>query len=188
MPAAVVDHADRADAGGREVHARRRAQPARADAQRLGAEQLDLAGDTDLGEHGVARVAALLIGAQRDRLLPRQAGALPSGEPAGERAHVAVAELVEAARRERRARATRAVDDDRRLAIGHRALDALLEEAARDVHGAGDDALRRLVGLAHVDQRRARGAVKRCIQARRIDLGNLSADVAEQCVKGNHAR
>src|SRR5262249_19053172 len=125
----VVDHADRADARGGEVHARRRAEAAGADAQDLGAEQLDLAGDADLGRQRVPRVAALLVGAQRDRLLPGQPRALPAGETARERRHVGVAELAEAARREHRARAARAVDDDRRVAIGYVALDAKLEKA-----------------------------------------------------------
>ena len=36
-------------------------------------EQLDLPGHADLGQHGVPRVARLLIAAQRERLLPREA-------------------------------------------------------------------------------------------------------------------
>ena len=68
-------------------------------------------------------------------------------------AHVRVAEqLRERVGGERGALARGAVEDDARVAVGDRALDARLEIAARDVHGAGDVPAVPLLGLAHVDQ------------------------------------
>ena len=59
----VVDDADRADAGRREVEGRRRAEPAGADQQHLGVEQLRLPLLADLGQQEVAAVAVELLGA-----------------------------------------------------------------------------------------------------------------------------
>ena len=60
-----VDDADRADAGRREVHRRRRAEPAGAEQQHLGVEQLELALLAHLGQQEVALVAVALLGGQR---------------------------------------------------------------------------------------------------------------------------
>jgi hypothetical protein len=56
-----VDDADGADAGGGEVHAARRAEPAGADEQDLGGLELALADGADLGQDEVAAVAADLL-------------------------------------------------------------------------------------------------------------------------------
>src|SRR5689334_20233562 len=65
--------------------------------------------------------------------------------------HRRVSELAERLRRERRAGADRAVEDDGRLAVRDGALDARLEVAARDVNGARNVAFGPFVALAHVD-------------------------------------
>ena len=53
----VVDHAERADAGRRQIHQCRRAEPARADHQHARAFQRGLSGTADLTQHDVACVA-----------------------------------------------------------------------------------------------------------------------------------
>ncbi len=53
----VVDDAERADAGGRQILQHRRAEPAGADDQHARALQLLLARPADLGQHDVARIA-----------------------------------------------------------------------------------------------------------------------------------
>ena len=53
----VVDDAERADAGGREILQHRRAEPAGADDQHARALQLLLARAADLRQHDVARIA-----------------------------------------------------------------------------------------------------------------------------------
>ena len=85
----------------------------------LDVEQLLLAGLADLGQEQVALVAVALLGRQRLRHLPVAALVLPLVEPAGDRDHVGVAEVVQRLGRERRAGAAGAVDDDgRRLVAG----------------------------------------------------------------------
>jgi len=68
-----VDDADRADAGGREIERGRGSEPAGADQQRLRLEEPLLALRADLGDQQVAAVALLLVAAEDDRRLPRQA-------------------------------------------------------------------------------------------------------------------
>ena len=71
----VVDDPERADAGGRQVQRRRRAEAAGAQQQHLGVEQLLLALDADLGDQQVAGVAVALFGGQRARApRPRSRG------------------------------------------------------------------------------------------------------------------
>ena len=60
----VIDHAERADAGGGEIHQRRRAETAGADHQHGGLLQRRLAGAADLAQHDVAGVAFEFVGAQ----------------------------------------------------------------------------------------------------------------------------
>ena len=54
--------AERADAGGREIHQRRRAEAAGADHQHGGLLQRGLAGAADLAQHDVAGVAFEFLG------------------------------------------------------------------------------------------------------------------------------
>ena len=71
----VVDDPERADAGGGEVQRGRRAEPAGAEQQHLGVEQLLLALDPDLGQQQMARVAVALLGGQGARAArPRSRG------------------------------------------------------------------------------------------------------------------
>ena len=53
----VIDHAQGADTGRREIHQRRRAEAAGADHQHGGFLQRLLAGPADLAQHDVARIA-----------------------------------------------------------------------------------------------------------------------------------
>ena len=80
-----VDDADRADACGGEVQRGGRTETAGTEHQHLAVEQLDLAGDADLGQQQVALVAVALIGGQHDRCLPRTTFVLPLAEPADHR-------------------------------------------------------------------------------------------------------
>ena len=59
-----LDDAESADAGGGEVHQRRRAEPARADAQHAGVLESLLPGHADVGDDQVAAVAAHLVDGQ----------------------------------------------------------------------------------------------------------------------------
>ena len=77
-----IDDAERADAGGGEIHRRRRAEPARADAQHLGGLQLALPLDADLRHDQVPAVALDLVARQLGQRppVPRRAdrGAPPA--------------------------------------------------------------------------------------------------------------
>src|SRR5213080_747090 len=105
-------------------------------------------------------VALPLLAVERPRQLGRKAAALPVGVAAGERDDVLVAELLERLRREGRAVAGGAVEEDRLGAIGGRLLDARLEVAARDVDRARNPPLGPFVQLADVDDERALGRVE----------------------------
>ncbi len=177
------------DAGGGEVERGRRAEPARAEQQHLGVEQLLLALGADLGEEQVARVAVALLGGQRARDLDVVAAVLPQRDAALERLDVLVAEvLAQRAGRVGGAVARRAVEDDVLVAIGDDALDARLEVAARDVDRAGDLPGRDLVALADVDDHRGVAVPARELVAQlgRLDLADLALDGAEQLGTGGH--
>ena len=58
----VVDHAERADAGRREIEQHRRAQPAGPDHQHPRALERRLAGAADLAQHEMAGIALDLVG------------------------------------------------------------------------------------------------------------------------------
>ena len=76
----VVDDAERADAGRREIQRERRAEAAGADQQHPGLEQLGLADPADLRQHDVPGVAEhLLFGEQRDT--SSSAAPAPDGRP-----------------------------------------------------------------------------------------------------------
>ena len=63
----VIDHAERADAGGGEIHQRRRAEAAGADHQHGRFLQRGLAGAADLAQHDMAGVAFEFVGTQHGR-------------------------------------------------------------------------------------------------------------------------
>ena len=90
-----VDDAERADAGGGEVERGGRAEASCADQQDAGVEQLQLPLLADLGDQDVARVAGALLGRERARQHDFAAVSLPVGDPADQRVHVLVAELLE---------------------------------------------------------------------------------------------
>ena len=60
----VVDHAERADAGRRQVHQQRGAEPARPDHQHARPFQRGLARPADLAQHDVARISFQFLGGQ----------------------------------------------------------------------------------------------------------------------------
>ena len=154
----VVDDAERPDARGGQVQRGRRAQPAGAQQQHLGVEQLLLALGPDLGQQQVAPVALALLGGQGARLLDLISAVLPQREAAGHRLDVLVAEVLDQRpRRPRRAVARLAVEDHVLGAIGRGALDPRLQVALGNVLGAGDVTGAPLLGLAHVDDKRAVG-------------------------------
>ena len=186
----VVDDAELADAGGRQVERGRRAEPAGAEQQHLRVEQLELALDADLRQQHVARVAAALLGRERARHVDVEAAVLPQRDAAGHRRDVLVAELaLERVGGERRAVAGRAVQDDGLRAVAHGALDARLQVAARHVDGARDVALLELVLLAHVDDHGTVpvAVLKLIVDLARVHLLDLLLDVAEQFRAARHS-
>ena len=97
----------------------------------------------------MARVAGQLVGGELAVRHPRQSAILPRVEAARQVVHVLVAELAQRARRQQRARARSALQDDRRLVVGDLLLDAQFQEAARDSRspaGYGPGAIRRSRG------------------------------------------
>jgi hypothetical protein len=88
-------------------------------------------------------------------------------------------ELLERPRRERRAGAAGAVEDHLGVAIRHRVLDALLEEAARDPARPGDVPLHVFVLLADVDDRRPVALLDHLAHLGDVGLGDLTLDFFE---------
>src|SRR5207248_655507 len=136
-------------------------------------EQLQLALFPDLGDEQMAAVALALLAVERARQLRGEAAALPVGVAAGERGDALVPELAERLRRERRAVAAGAVQEDRLRVVGRGLLDPRLEEPARDVDRARDPALRPLVQLADVDEQRRVGTLEDLARTRDVDLVDL---------------
>ena len=64
----VIDHAERADAGRRQIHQHRRAEAAGADHQHGGLLQRRLAGAADVAQHDMAGVAFEFVGRQHGRV------------------------------------------------------------------------------------------------------------------------
>ena len=180
-----VDDADRADAGRREVQGGRRAEAAGAEEQHLGLEQLLLALLADLGEQEVALVAVALLGRQRGRDLPVAVLVLPLVEAADHRHDVGVPELLEALRRERRAGAAGAVDDQRGVVVRDPTLDGGLQRSPGDVERIGKGALLVLVGLADVERDRARSLAE-LVRLGGVDLADLFLGRLEQVTEAGH--
>jgi hypothetical protein len=72
----VIDHAERADPGGGQIHQRRRAEAARTDHQHGRLLQRRLAGAADFAQHDVAGVAFELVGTQHGKIISRDCTAL----------------------------------------------------------------------------------------------------------------
>ena len=144
----------------REVQRDRAAEPARADAQDLGVEELRLPRLTHLGQEKVAAVADLLLGRELSLLGDRETLVLPAREAPPHRDDVRVAELLQDAPREQGPRSAAAVGHDRRVLCRHRLFDPHLEEAARQGNGAGHEALAEFLPLTYVEQHRPLAAVE----------------------------
>ena len=132
----------------------------------------------------MALVAVALLGGEHRGRDPRPALVLPPAEAAGHRHDVRVAELLQRLRRERGAGAARAVDDDLAVALGELVLDLALEVAARDEHGAGDDA-----GSYSSCSRTSRNvAVPSFASASAgVDLADLGFRLGEQLAERGHS-
>src|SRR5207249_2075346 len=104
-------------AGRGKVERGRGAEPAGADQEHLRVEQLRLPDLTDLGQQEMPAVADLLLGSELLVLADREALVLPPAEAALHRDDVRVAELLQDAAGEERARPARAVGDDRRRLV-----------------------------------------------------------------------
>ena len=126
----------------------------------------------------MAAVALLLLGAEHDRRVELEPGALPGLEAARHRRDVGVAHVLEGLGREQRADAAGAVEDDRRVAVRDRALDLLLDVALGDVDGAGHVALLPLGGFADVDD--GRGAGRQRVHLRGGHFIDLGTGLAEE--------
>ncbi len=181
-----VDDPERADSGRGEVERRRRAEAAGADEQDARVEEALLPVLADLRDEQVAAVAGALLGREDARDRDVEAVALPVGEAAGEVDDVHVAELLEHLRGEGRARAGRAVDDERASLVGHEALDPLLEAAAARVDRAGDVPLVPLVRLADVDEERPVRRLEALVRLDGGDLVDLALDLCQQLAVRRH--
>ncbi len=148
----VVDEADRADPGGGEVERGRRAEPAGAEQQHLGVEQLQLAVDPDLGQQRVARVAVALLGGHAAGGDDRQPLLLPGEDAAAHRGDVVVAERLQLRGGDRRAVAGAAVEDRAGGLVGSGLGDLVAEQARRHQLAVLQMGLLVLVRLAGIDQ------------------------------------
>ena len=97
---------------------------------------------------------ALRIG-EAERHFDGKPRILPRAISAAQAAHLLVAHLLQRLAGEQAARTTRAVENDVRVAIGHRLLDAQLQKAARHLFGAGENALIGFLLFPDVDDGRA---------------------------------
>ena len=178
----------RADARGGEVERGRRAEPAGADQEDARLEQALLALLADLGDQEVARVARALRGRQRDRRREREPVPLPVGEAAGEVDRALVAELVERLRREGRAGAALAVDDERALLVRDERLDPRLEVVPRQVHARRAGAPRPTPRAAARRRRAASSPASRSAWASRVEISSISSRACgeELAVRGHY--
>ena len=149
----VVDDADRADPGRREVERGRRTESAGAEQQHLRVQQLELALDPDLGQQGVARVAVALLG--RELRDDRVAGLGPGDDAALDDGHVLVAQPAEHLGDLRGAVVGAALEQQALGAVGRDLVDSLGDLALRDVDRLLEVRLVPLVLLAHVDHAHA---------------------------------
>ena len=153
----VIDDADRADAGGREVERGRRTEPAGAQQQHLGVEEGDLALDPDLGQERVARVTVALLGSEALRVDERVAGRLPGDDATLDDHGVLIAEVTKEVRDPRGAVVGAALEDQALGGVRGDLVDPLGHLCLRDVDRALEMGLVPLVLLAHVDDAHAFG-------------------------------
>ena len=178
----VVDDADRPHPGGCQIERRRRTQPAGADQQHAGIQQLDLAGLAQVGQDEMAGVAFALVGPQKPGDVELKPGVLPAIEPARHRVDAAVAQLLQVVGRQQATHTAGAIEDDHRLAIRLQALDLQLEKAAAKVEGAGQVPLHPFVVLADVDHRHILALAQPLVHLPRGRLVHLGADAGQKLV------
>ena len=159
----------RADPGCGKVERGRRAEPAGAEQQHLGVQQLQLAVDPNLGQQRVARVAVALLGGHPLGGEDRQPLLLPGEDAAGHRGDVLVAERLHLLGRLVGAVAAAAVEDRAGRFVGCGAGDLVGQQAGRHKLAAIEVSLLVLVRLAGVDQNNVPGLdLLRCLE--RLDL------------------
>ena len=146
-----VDDADGPDSGSGEVERRRGSEPAGTDDQHTGGEQTLLAGSTDLVEAELAVVSNPLVGGEcvvEDERMPLGP---PATESALQRRDVRVAHGLQRVGGEDRTLADHAVQQDRRLRVGHVSRDLALEHRPRQGDRVRDRSLETFYRLAHID-------------------------------------
>ena len=150
----VVDDADRAHPGGRQIEGGGRSETAGADQEHPRIEQPGLAGLAHFGEQQVTAVAAALVAPEGEGSIPLPALALPALDAARQRADVGVAESSS----DSAASADRSPTAQYRMisvaGSGTRPAMVLSRTPAGDVGGVADGAELVLVALAHVDEHR----------------------------------
>ena len=182
----VVDDPQGPNSGRREIEGGRRAQPSGADQEHLRVQQLELALDPDLGQHGVSRVAHPLLGLEALGGDHRQSLLGPCLDSARDRGHVLVAELVlQEVGGARRAVARRAVDDHPRGPVRHQLGDPLADGGRRHQVGSLEVGLVPLVRLAGVDEDHV-AALDLLLGAQWIDLIDPALDQLDWLRDGCH--
>ncbi len=133
----------------------------------------------------MALVPVALVGRERLGYGPVPTLVLPPVEPADDRGHVGVAQLLHGLGRERRAGATGAVGDDVARLVRDPTLDGGLERAPGDVEGTGQRALLVLVRLADVeDDGVAAGDL--VFGLGRLDLADLGLGLGQHLSERGH--
>src|SRR5439155_16057868 len=123
-----------------------------------------------------------LLGREGARQRDLAAVSLPVGEAAHEGVRGVVAQLRQRLRREGRAVARGAVEDDRGRLVGDDALDPRLEIAPGHVNGARNMALLPLVRLADVDP----GSARQVLRPAGVDLRDLGFRACQQLTVRAH--
>ena len=181
-----VDDPERADSGCGEVQGGRRAEAAGADEKNARVKEPLLPVLADLGDEQMAAVPGALLGREDARDRDVEAVALPVLEAAREVDDVRVSEVLEHLRGEGRARAGRAVDDQRASLVGHQAFDPLLEAATTRVDRTRDVPLVPLVGLADVHEERPVQRLEALLRLDGGDLVDLALDLRQQLAIRRH--
>jgi hypothetical protein len=149
----VVDDAEGADAGGREVEQRGRAEAPGAEAEHPCVEERALPGLADLWEREVPRVARALRLRERAGECDGEAELLPTHEARLGAGDAGVAHVPQRGGGERRAGAACAVQHHGSVAVRRDELDVALQLRPRHVQRVGQVPRAELFSLAHVDER-----------------------------------
>jgi hypothetical protein len=170
----VVDDAESADSGGREIERRRRAEPACPDQKDARVEQPALAFGADLWDQKMAAVASELRAIEASGELDRVSVLAPVLDSAGHRRDVCVAELEHHPRTAQGSVACRAIEEDRPLEVGRRPTDFLPELVEWHVERPWDTSCVPLVLPAHVDEQRRILFCQERTRTRHVDLTDLA--------------